>query len=307
MQAQKTKRSFAVAAVCLLAVAATSLIWSSSISTGATPDQAFKQQIRNGLAEVGLPTSNNLSQISAATNNLADFVYYRSGVQISNSNKSLLGTVEQSFWADSKRIAVSQLSEILTDVIVERIPQLTDTQIASATETLRGFNAPGLPTGFQQGRSNVKLRANGEGTLYATDFQSEVTSIRNGGVDKAEYSAIANRVALEVERKVNLLSSASPEYFGNAKSGLTPMQALLITYSVATDDPLAYNQTGLQSRMQSLQQGISHATGQQYPSPSGNKAYGENGYLFSTPVSLVLNDSSITRVLNRISEQGVQQ
>jgi hypothetical protein len=82
------------------------------------------------------------------------------------------------------------------------------------------------------------------------------------------------------------------------------MQALLVTYSIATDDPLTYNQAGLQQKMQNLKQGISQTTGQTYSNVGNHKAYGENGYLYSSPASLALNDVTITRFLNLVTEKG---
>jgi hypothetical protein len=304
MFSNKRNLTFLVALFCIAILVISALTWKTDTSSGVTSEEEFKEQIRNGLAEIDLPTSNNLSEINSASDNLANFISYRSGIQISQANKNLLKNTEQSFWAESKSVTPEQLNQILTDVVLERIPNLTNTNITNATESLRGFNASNLPTGFQQGRSNVRLRSNGEGIMSATLFQTEVTDIRDSGVNKFVQSAISSRIALEVERRITLLADASPETFGEAKSELTPMQAMLITYSIVTDDPLAYNQAGLQQKMQGIQQGISQAIGASYPSPQNYRAYGENGYIYSSPANLALDDSSITRILNLIIERG---
>lgn len=290
--------------LCVSAVVMVAAFWKTDVSSGTTDLEIYNQHARDGLAEINLPVNNDLNAINSAADNLTNFVYYRSGVQISQSNKDLLKNTEQNFRSQSKKITPDQLSQILTDVVVERLPNLTNSEIESAAESLRGFTAPDLPLRFQQGRTNVTLRANGEGLMPVSTFQSEVINIRNSCVNKYVQSAIASRISLEIERKISAFSDASPEYFGNAKSGLTPMQALLITYSVVTDDYLDYNQSGLNQRMQSVQQGISQVIGGAYSSPANHRAYGENGYLYSSPASLALNDTSINRILTLIAERG---
>ena len=126
-------------------------------------------------------------------------------------------------------------------------------------------------------------------------------------MNKYVQSAIASRITLEVERKVNTLSDASPESFGSAKSSLTPLQAMLIAYSVVTDDPLACDQAGLNAKMQSTQQGISQMIGGPYSSPTDQRAYGENGYLYSSLASLALNDATMNRILTLIAERDFKR
>jgi hypothetical protein len=284
------------------------LIWKGNITSGTTNQEEFYQQIRNGLAEINLPTSNDLNAINSANENLSEFIYYRSGVQLSQTNKDLLKDTEQKAWAQSRRITPAQLSQILSDVALERLANSTDAEVSQATEALRGFNAPDLPAGFLQGRNLVKLRANGEGTMTTAKFTSEINAIRNSSSeDSLLVSAVVSRTSLEVERRVKTLSEASPEAFGDIDERITPMQAILIAYSIAADDLLTYNEAGLQQKMQNVRQGISQATGQPYSNPQGHRAYGANGYIYSSPVNLLLNDTTTTRILNLIKERsGIQ-
>jgi hypothetical protein len=296
-----TVLGLALFAISLVMVTA---FWKTEVSSGTTDLEVLNQEIRSGLAEINLPTSNNLNAINTATDNFAHFVSYRAGIQINQTNKDLIKNTEQNFRSNSKKITPDQLSQILSEIAVERIPTLTNSEINDATESLRGFIASDLPLRFQQGRSNVMLRANGEGIMSASTFQGEITSIRDSGVNKFAQSAISSRISLEVERKVNMLTDASPESFGSAKSSLTPLQALIIAYAVVTDDPLAGNQADLAQKMQNRQQGISQAIGGPYSSPTNQRAYGVNGYLFSTPAGWALNDATINRILTLIAERG---
>lgn len=284
------------------------LFWKGNIASGTTNREEFCQQVRNSLAEISLPTSGDPSAISSATENLAEFVYYRSGVQLSQNNKELLKELEQKSWAQSKQITSAQLSQILSVVALERLANASDEEINRAVESLRGFNASDLPEGFRRGRDSVKLRANGEGTMSIEEFTDRLNSIRNSHFDdNLLATAVANRVSLEVERRIKILSGALPETFGNASESITPMQAVLIAYSIVTDDPLAYNRAGLQQRMQNLQQGISAVTGQNYSNPQGQRAYGANGYIYSSPADLILDDVTVAKILNLIKEEsGIQ-
>ncbi len=296
--------AFLAAALCVLSIAIIAAFWKTEVSSGTTGTEEYYQKIRSGLAEISLPTSNDAAAINTAADNLANFINYRSGVQISQANKTLLKNTEQNFRSQGKKITPDQLSQILTDVAVERFPTITDAEINSATESLKGFNHPDLPIGFKQGKKDIKLRGDGEGFMPAETFKTEAINIRNSGLNKFIISAASSRISLEIERKIDVLADASPESFGNAKTKLTCLQAILITYAIIADDHLTDNQTELNQKMQTMQQGISQAIGAPYP--AGQRAYGDNGYMTSMPVSVVLNDATVGKILNLIAERGSQ-
>lgn len=276
-------------------------------SQGTTMSETYKQQIRNALAEISFPSNNNLNQISAASDDLSEFMNYRAGVQLSQSNKNSLNSLEQSFWSDSKRIGVHGLAEVMTEIAVERIPQLTDTEINGITEAFKGFNAPGLPVGFVASRNYIHLRGRVVQSMSASSFTTELTNLRNGGVEsKIAQNMIKLAVTQEIERKTKLITEAEPTFFGNTEANMTPLQAVLISYLIATDDEMAYNQTGLTNRMNLKHQSLAQRNGS-YPSPSGHKAYGTNGYLFSSPSSMALNESNFNLLINKIQQKGVVQ
>ncbi len=283
--------------------------WNSNSTSGATNQDAYRLQVQNGLAQLNLPTSNNADAISAANENLSAFIYNRSGVQLTQSAKNFIKDTEERSWSQSRRITPTQLSQILADAAMERLSNSTEAEVNQAAETLRGFNAFDLPEAFVQGRNMVKLRASGEGTMTTASFISDVNSFRNSGVayNKIVVGTINNRASLEVERRVKLLAQAAPESYGIINEGVTPMQAILIAYSIAADDPLAYNEAGLEQRMQTVRQGISQKTGQTYSNPQGHRAFGTNGYLYSSPVDLLLNETTMNRILNSFKERsGIQ-
>lgn len=296
--------SFAIG-FCFCALVFGALIWQANTSSGITTTEEYNQKIRNGLAELNLPTSNNTPSINAVPERISNFIHYRSGVQISGSNRNILRSAERNAWNDSKRVDAATLTQILTDIALERIPATSDSEITGITDSLRGFNAPDLPEGFQKGRSMVKLRASGMSRMRADEFNLELTKIRDSGtpsivVKNLIYASLAN----EVNRRVNVLRNADPQFFGGTQSRMTPAQALLVAYSVITDDALTNNQAELAQKMQNSQELSSRASRSDFPKPNGHRAYGDNGYLYSSPTGILFNDASVERLLTLIQERG---
>lgn len=295
--------SFAIG-FCFCALIFGALTWKLNTSSGITTTEEYNQKIRNGLAELNLPTSNDIPSINAVPERISNFIHYRSGVQISGSNRNILRSAERNAWNDSKRVDAATLTQILTDIAIERIPATSDAEITGITDSLRGFNAPGLPEGVQKGRSLVKLRASAMSRMPADEFNLELTRIRDSGVPSIVvknliYASLAN----EVNRRVNVIRNADPQFFGGTHSRMTPAQALLVAYAVIADDPL-FGQTDLAQQMQKRQQVSSRASRSDFPSPHGHRAYGDNGYLYSSPTGILFNDASVERIITLIQERG---
>lgn len=298
------KWAFFVIGLCFCGLVFGTLTWKANTSSGITNTEEYYQKVRNGLAEINIPTSNNINSINAAPDSLSNFLYYRSGVQISTSTKNTLRSAEQNAWTNSKRVDAATLTQIITDIAIERIPTLSDSEIADITESSRPFNAPNLPEGFQKGRRSVLLRASGIGRMPADEFSQELTGLRDGGIQsKVARNLIYVSVTSEVNRRVDTIRNADPQFFGGTKSSMTPTQAVLVAYAVVTDDLLAFNQAELTQKMQDSQQLASRTSGSNFPGPNGYKAYGDNGYLHSSPTSIILNDASVARLLTLIQER----
>jgi hypothetical protein len=184
-------------------------------------------------------------------------------------------------------------------------------------DNLRGFKTPEVSAAYPDFRETVKLRANGEGTMEPADF---VKRLKNARADEIDYQnqtgatasvksplyrmALRNRLNTEITKRANYLAASSPDFFnGSTNNDLTPTQALLLTYSIVTNDSLAGNQIELQSRMEEKQQIIVQHLKRPFPSPQNQHAYGVNGYIFSTPSDLLLDDAVMTRVLNLAGEE----
>lgn len=274
-------------------------------TSGTTNEEQHKQQIRDALAEINLAQTDDPVAINIASDNLANFMYYRAGVLLSQTNKNALRGGEQMARSQAKRISKEDLSQILTEIAIDKLKNLTDTQLASATETLRGFDAPDLPASFRLSRDWVSLRASGAGTMTPTEFTNQVNSIRGANANtKIVSSLLASSIALEISKTIDVIRDVSPEFFGNTKSDMTPMQAVLVSYTIAADDALTGNQTQLNQRMQNIYQTITQINGQPYANLQGHRAYGPNGYIYSSPIDLLMDDATVNTLITKIQERS---
>ena len=294
-----------------IAVAGISISRSAAVQRNQTREgkQKFQASLRDGVGnEVTLARQGD-DEINcrASANSLSNFMFKRSGAKLNGPTKNRLAKMEASTLAGAtRRITPDELADILATTAVERISSLTDGEIDHAAETLRGFDAPDLPDSFRRGRDKIKLRASIAGTVTPQEFSAQAKAIRGSdSVSKNIFHGAAKIAAgKEIHNRAAYLSEAIPENFGTATDGLTPIQAVLITYSVASDDLLMDSEANLQKRMRAIQDGITRVKGQTYASPDGHFAYGVNGYLFSTPLDLVFDDHTVNLLLDHIQERS---
>lgn len=292
----------------------------NSTTKGSNGNAQFHQEMRNALVEVNLPSSNNLTTINAVPDNLATFIFNRSGIQMSQTNKDLLRQTEQQAWNQSKRITKSELSEVLTNVAFERLPNITDNNVDSMADTLHGFDAPSLPLSLKPNKDSVMLRWSGEGRMPTDSFKNQIKNTRNNLIacqtrcsssvewqNNIARTAFNNRVSLEIFNILDSLEKADSNFSGGNTNDLTPSEAVLVAYSVISGDILVGNQSDLQNKMNAVQRTRSQLLSQPYPSPQGHYAFGENGYLFSSPVNFLFDDSSMNRIITLIKDKSKMQ
>jgi hypothetical protein len=312
----RNNKTILVAFTVIAFVIAGGLFWKLNSVHGVAASEEFKQRLRNALSELNLSNNQTLASANASSNSLSDFIYYRSGVQLSPANKDSLAQIQLNSLAQTKKVSQDELAQIITDVAFEKLVTLSDANINRMSDSLCGCSDPNLPPSFH--RNTVKLRANGEGIMPKSTFVSqiqyardtEISDQRNAGripplQRQANRLALQNRISKDISNRSNFLVAANPNFFdGSSNNDMTPTQALLLTYSLVADDSLADNQADLNQRMLAEQQYMSTYLGRPYPSPQGLKAYGLNGYIYSTPTDLLLDDSGVTRVLNLIKERS---
>jgi hypothetical protein len=79
---------------------------------------------------------------------------------------------------------------------------------------------------------------------------------------------------------------------------------VLIAYSVVSDDFMGHSQTTLNATQELLYAKMKDHGYKGGRRPS--KAYGTNGYLFAAPLDLVLNETTMNRLLDHIGERGAR-
>ncbi|MDT4952540.1 MAG: hypothetical protein QOJ02_678 [Acidobacteriota bacterium] len=313
---------FALVLAC--AVIVTASVWHSSavrFSDKATLKRQFHARIRDGVGrEVGLAKRGDSSgQIRVAVNSVVNFIEKRSGIKLSEETKSRLAAMEERTQNGAgRRLATNELGDVINATILGRLSTLSDQEIAYVDDTLRGFNAPDLPKNFDR---TFEL----PGGIVLIGIPSEKTVARlkavrdQLGTPAGEvFEGMARKVVRErVQNRAQYLSEAVPEQFGNmwdvsnnressiADGGITPLQAFLIAYSLASDDYLSDSQDSLNKRMRGHQASLVEACGK-YPSPAGHYAYGVNGYLFSSPLDLMFDEQTVNRLLDRIEERSAK-
>lgn len=275
--------------------------------------EIFKAAVRDGIGtevEFAGP-GDDAKNVRASIESATQFMRKRAGVDLRGQAKTRLAEMEASTLAGTtRRITPDELSEIIATTAIERISGASDEEIDRAAETLRGFDAPDLPESFRRGRDHVRLRSSVVSNMTPEQFIAQVKAIRSADlvIKYAVLKPIAtNSAASEVNSRIRNLSDAVPEQFGAASSGLTPLQAVIITYSVVSEDRLAYSVGNLQNRIESLREAISKTIGQPYATTAGHLAYGPNGYLVSTPLDIVFDERTVNLLLDHIAERSGNQ
>jgi len=301
-----------------ISVAAISTWRSSALKTDkeAEGKRQYHARIRDGVGrEVQFASpGDSPGAIRSSVNSVDNFIFKRSGVKLSGPTKNRIAEMEQrALNGEAKRLTVSELNEVLTDTAFERLGRLTDEEILHIDDTLRGFKAPDLPKKFT--RRIIHLP--GRGVLISTDkVVDQLKAMRgqtNTPLGEVLKAATHREVQKNVHRQIRDLSEAVPEKFvgtwdttndREGDTGVSPLRAVLIAYSVASSDLMADSEANLTNRMKANQDGFTRLLGERYPSPEGRLAYGVNGYITSTPLDLVFDEQTINRMLDHIQERS---
>lgn len=298
---------------------AAATIWRSSALQAdkqAEEKRQYHARIRDGVGrEVQFASPGDPpGTIRASVNSVDNFIFKRSGVKLSGPTKTRLAEMERlTLKGGTRRLSISELNDVLTSTAFERLGRLTDEEILHVDDTLRGFNAPDLPRRFA--RRVIYLP--GRLVLISSDkFVGQLKALRdqtNTPLGEILKGATHREIADVVHRRISTLSEAVPEKFAGAwdtnndregDTGVTPLQAVLLAYSVASSDLLTGSEASLAKEMRGIQYGSSRLLGENYPSPEGHLACGVNGYITSTPLDLVFDEQTINRLLDHIQERS---
>lgn len=294
--------------------------WHSSATQSnqsAANKQQFYARIRDGVGrEVQLAApSDSPENVRASVNSVDNFIFKRSGAKLSGRTKTRLAEMEaRALSGASRRITGAELNDILATTALERLSTLTNQEIAHVDDTLRGFNAPDLPKKYRRldliPRAGLLLPMSSEKFIgRMKEMRDQVTAGGNEIFRGMAHEAVEDNA----RNRVKLLSDAVPEKFGGARdvvndkegsAGITPLQAVLIAYSVASEDFLCDSESNLNKRMKAIQANLTKLNGQNFPSPDGHFAYGANGYLVSSPLDLSFDERTVNILLDHIEERS---
>jgi hypothetical protein len=256
----------------------------------------LRTQLKHGVGEqVKLARrGDSAGEVRESVESVASFINRRSGLILSETVKERLASLElESLNHPGKRIGVEDLTGVITSTAAERLASLSDKEIARM--------AADMDTGFSGGNA-VSLRGNGRGSMSLKEFANALKDARaasrnqDAGFQKSLGDAISGEVN---SRAAELDENASSHFGGVRRHGLTPVQAMLLVYSVASDDPLAHSQETLEEQAQKAYSRI----------PGGFKngrplvrPYGPDGYRYATPLDIVLDEGTVGKLLDRMEE-----
>jgi hypothetical protein len=260
-------------------------------------------------------------QIRASVDSMTSFIRQRSGYEPDPGFSDRLTRMEErTLTGQCRRISTDELGILLTGLAIERIRNGSDAEIEQVAEGFANIETIG-PVGQQQVAASVQasstkgdaqrdlimLRFNGWGIMTTKEFVKEAKALRaslQSPVLAVAPTALMCRFGTElISARVESFADALPQQWGrSSREGLTPVQAFLAVYSVASDDPLWYSNAQLRQTMMRTEAHLRQAAGVA-ASSEGRTAFGSGGYIFSTPLDLALDPNSTARILDLIEER----
>lgn len=234
----------------------------------------------------------------SAIKSASRFIRERSGVRLGESVEKRLAGMEHSILkGESRRVSLDELTDVMTDTALERAAAATDEEIDAASQSFRvGPN------------EDVTLRADGRGQMAPEEFAWQAKELRNSSRqgDGLLRAAVRAAVAEEVRSRARALKEGLPERFGQIDSkGVMPSQALLLAYSVSSNDNLGVA-TGRLRELTQRENRELKAQGHGARGPVSDAPFGPNGGRYSTPLDLVFDDKTAHGLLDRVERRSKQ-
>lgn len=273
-------------------------------STQEFNNKDFHARLRRGVgSEVHQAVGGNSpAQVEASIASMAGFIYGRSNMNMSDETKKKLAKAEQSVLeGKTTRLSVAELSDIVTGVITDRLAALRDDEIEQAADTFRA-----TPEGIVSPRYTGKW-----GFLHRDELVAQLKAGREQSKRKRTEMRKQFRpvVVDEINERISYLSEAMPEQFGRMNTdGVTPLQSILIFYSIAADDPLSDSQAEIASQVTLYKQHRTYIKGERVKRPHDyDKAFGVNGVMYASPIHLLFNHDATDTLVNRFEKGGEQR
>jgi hypothetical protein len=204
---------------------------------------------------------------------------------MSKETKDRLATMEENTLnGTTRRLSADDIVISLTGTINERLSYLSDQEIDVAERMMQKDGLLVLP------------RRSTEYAVTREEFVSNARQLRDKLRQGNEVARdmVQHVVDESIYDRVGLFSEAVPEKFaGGIENGFTPLQALVLSYSVIADDNLSGSSEDLK------QAGISAKA-------NGRKAFGREGHVFRAPIDFVFNRKTSARLLENLERRGQQ-
>jgi hypothetical protein len=264
-------------------------------TTAVTAFQSSTPYVKAGLG-TGCPFDASVSPASRVSN-LTNFISARSGVVLSKTVQNRLISLEtQTMYQGRPTLSESSLSKAISDTWLSVVGQLSDGQIQGIgyfSRTLVDVPFSPIP--------GVMVRASGQITFgNMSDWMSKACAYRDSSTADAIAARAATPTAIynEVDQRLLMYSAALSNQWSGAS--LTPCQAFLLGYSVASDDYLIRSSAALTQMMQGVEAYI-HQTWPSCQTSCANRTpYGYMGYLYSTHTPNLFNDGIQNSLIDRL-------
>jgi hypothetical protein len=262
-------------------------VWRSLAVPKQPTGSSIHESIRRGLGnEVKFASPGDpKGQIVASVESVDKFLFERAGLRMSKETKDRLATMEENTLNGiTRRLSAEDIVVSLTGTINERLLYLTDQEIDVAERMM------------QKDGTLVLLRRSAEYGVTPEEFVTNARQLRDNLRQRNDVARdmVQHVVDESIYDRVSLFSEAVPQKFaGGIQDGFTPLQALVLSYSVVADDYLNGSSEDLR------QAGISAKA-------NGRKAFGREGHVFRAPLDFVFNRKTSARLLENLERRGQQ-
>lgn len=324
----------AIAAVALALLGSTSL--RPRPSTASAPDAARdralqRARVRETLAlDVHwLAKGASPDDLRQTRESLAFVLRERAGLRLAPDLLERLVAMEaRTASGEAGRVSLDGLADAVTRVSIDRLRTLTDDDIRSAAAGFSNARAAGPrmvlspddarrvaagervaadrlafvpdPNGAPP-PAYVMLRFDGEGLMRANRFVDEAREIRARLGSTREAALVAQAAPRFVREALDERLETLGEAFPDAEtSGLTPVQALLLVYSLASDDGFEVPTAELVRAARAETDALDDAA---LAGLSRDRAFGRGGAYFSTPLDMAFDRRVVTAFLDRLDAE----
>lgn len=263
----------------------------------------FITRVSQGLGETQISNTDP----SVAINSLSNLMEIRSGITVSSLvRRELINQQTATMNGKQPFINYDRFIDILTDTALQQASNLTDTDINKIVTTARGFTAPDMAQKPQNKYMGIFPG-------YYTDLSDEeaakqIKAVANPQAQLLVRASIRGQIENQVRMYLPKYAMAAPSVFtqswdltnNTVGKGLTPVNAMLLTYTLVSGDSFADTTSTLTTTMQKIQQVMMKTYGS-YPSYAGHSPYGANGYVFSSAAALFFTENNQMLLLSKFA------